>query len=364
MEHVTDPEPTFSPDKPTPTIDAYAMARIRGVPHDPQPLKHWRNWPVAIQSLTEYVTTAPVGLARVMGAVRRYPKPFRKVTWPSWDGTKIWAWLGVHTGEDGRPLARDAVIIVPGMFNTKDTPLHRARAIRLFRSWGFHVLALDLRGTGESERAYNTAGWRESDDVESAVDFMRTHAPAVKIHIFAESMGAVATILAAQRHARRGFRLVDGAVIAFSPYASAPRLIHMLDATPDDNAGLAALQWFFRRLLELGGKKYASFESYLEDAAKQYGVRLNQLYYRASITRHLRAVNVPLLIVCSDHDPLVPKSEVDRIEMALQGTTNPSILRLGWGSHCLFEVQDPEWFWALLHEYFGFYCRLPAPRRS
>jgi pimeloyl-ACP methyl ester carboxylesterase len=358
--------PLFSPVEATPAKSRQVLERISRLPQSPQTLSAMRHLPLAVRTVTDYVTRAPEWLARVRGRHPTYPAPFRKVHFRSWDGTRLTAWMGLHKetpeGQPPRTVPREGILIVPGMFNTKDNALQRERAIRFFSEWGYHVLTLDLRGMGESSRVFNTAGWKESEDVEAAVEYLRAHAPLEKVHIYSESLGAVAAILAAGRQARRGFRLVDGAVLAVSPFPDARRMIHHLVRGPAKGEASALLQWFFRRLLSLGGRNYRDFGAYLRAAAKSYGVTLDELYRRSSPSRVVRKVNVPLLIVCSLDDPIVPPAEVRRLERLLRGRENPSLLKLSWGSHCLFELLDPAWFSALLQEFFDFYCLLPRSR--
>jgi pimeloyl-ACP methyl ester carboxylesterase len=359
------PRPRFSSVKPTPAASRELLERVSRLPQQPRRLVSPRHWPFAFQSVADYVTNSPPWLARVRGRFNAYPLPFRKVHFRSWDGTRLTAWMGVHRREDadGPPMAepREGILLVPGMFTTKDNAVHRNRAIRFFREWGYHVLVLDLRGMGESSRVFNTAGWKEAEDVEAAVEYFRAHAPLQKLHIYSESLGAVAAILASARQARKGFRLVDGAVLAVSPFPDARRMIHHLVHGPSRGEASALLQWSFARLLRLGGQRYSDFEAYLKAAAKHYEVTLDELYRKSSLTKVLRHVNVPLLLVTSTDDPIVPPVEVKRFERALRGRDNPSLLKLPWGSHCLFELLDPQWFGALLQEFFDFYCLLPGP---
>lgn len=360
------PAPLFSSVEATPASSQAILERVARLPQNPRPLSAVRHLPLAVRTVTDYVTQAPEWLARVRGRFPTYPAPFRKVQFRSSDGTRLTAWMGLHkeTTADAPPrtVAREGILIVPGMFNTKDNALQRERALRFFNEWGYHVLALDLRGMGESSRVYNTAGWKESEDVEAAVEYLRSHAPLEKVHIYSESLGAVAAIIAAGRQGRRGFRLVDGAILAVSPFPDPQPMIQHLVHGPKRGEASALLQWFFARLLQLGGKRHADFQEYLRAAAKSYGVSLPELYRRSSASRLLKHVNVPLLLICSLDDPIVERAEVARFGRLLRGRDNPSLLKLTWGSHCLFELIDPVWFSALLQEFFDFYCLLPRRR--
>ncbi|MCC7107238.1 MAG: alpha/beta fold hydrolase [Chloroflexi bacterium] len=62
----------------------------------------------------------------------------------------------------GRPQARRAVLVVPGLFTSRESSEHRAFAERLTQI--ADVISVDVRGHGDSGGAF-TWGQRESDDV-------------------------------------------------------------------------------------------------------------------------------------------------------------------------------------------------------
>jgi pimeloyl-ACP methyl ester carboxylesterase len=65
----------------------------------------------------------------------------------------------------------------------------------------------------------------------------------------------------------------------------------------------------------------------------------------------------------ANDDPVVPMDHATEFEELLAGQRNPTVWRLDWGGHCLFELVDPDWFWTVLREFFDFYCLLPvAPK--
>lgn len=361
------PAPSFSPVDPTPPDTRRTQYVLAQVPQKPRAIIRMENWPLALRSVADFVTAAPGWLARVRARVVGYPRPFRRVHFNSWDGTRLTAWLGVHTergreterGSRGRPIPREGILLVPGMFTTKDNAIQKARALKIFKEWGYHVLALDLRGFGESSRVFNTGGWKESEDVEAALEFFRAHVPLLKAHVYAESLGAAAAILAAARVAHRGFRLVDGGILAMNPYADAEKEIAYLSHEPVLKDQFYMVQWFFLQLLHLGGHDFKSFVEYTQAAAKAYGARVEDLYRRSSAKHVVGDVNCPLLILNSKDDPIVPLSEARTFQRLLKDRDNPTAWLLDWGNHCAFEMADPDWFWTVLHEFFGFYCVLP-----
>ena len=116
------------------------------------------------------------------------------------------AWLS--KGE----LDRAAVVIVHGLGDTLESYRMHAKPL-IVR--GHTVMLLDLRGHGASQGTYTTLGGRESEDVRSAMRYLREAGLANNgLVLWGHSMGAVAVLLAAadQTDVR--------AVIAEAPYDS------------------------------------------------------------------------------------------------------------------------------------------------
>lgn len=340
---------------------------LQRVPQKPAPLAHPRNWTVALRSVAEYVALAPGWLARTVSRVASYPRPFAKIRFPSLDGTELYGWLGAHRSPSRRGRSkpaepREGILIVPGMFTSKDNRIHRARAFKFYKDWGYHVLAMDLRGFGESARTFNTGGWKEAEDVRAAVEEFRRRVPVTKMHIYAESLGASAALIAAGVAGRRGEKLIDGGLLAVSPFSGARREAEYISTRPVITSDFYMVQWFFLKLLRLGSRReYKDFQEYLVDAAEHYGVPVDELYDRSSPKFFVQDINVPTILLHSDDDPVVPSDHAQEFERLLRGRRNPSVWRLPWGSHCLYELQEPDWFWTVLREFFDFYCILPQP---
>ncbi|MCD4780651.1 MAG: alpha/beta hydrolase [Candidatus Omnitrophica bacterium] len=61
---------------------------------------------------------------------------------------------------------------------------------------GYNVLLFDFRGHGESEGRYCSIGYHERNDIHAAVKYLKAVKKMDKIGVLADSMGAVASILA------------------------------------------------------------------------------------------------------------------------------------------------------------------------
>lgn len=91
------------------------------------------------------------------------PPGFETVSLTTDDGVSLAAWYAP-------PQNGAAIVLVHGSGNSRDNV--RAHAEMLARS-GFGVLALDLRGHGESGGDINRLGWQGSHDVSAAVSYLQ-----------------------------------------------------------------------------------------------------------------------------------------------------------------------------------------------
>lgn len=137
---------------------------------------------------------------------------YEKVSVRSRDGTRLAGWFVPRRGAIGGGERAATVLLCHGYPANREEildiipPLHAA---------GFHVMAIDFRGLGESGGRMSTLGWREPEDVSAAVAWLRRR-PEVdgeRIGVLGWSMGAASCLIAAARD--RGIR----AVVADSAYA-------------------------------------------------------------------------------------------------------------------------------------------------
>jgi len=330
---------------------AQTVAELRDLPAKPRRVTGPSNWLNVATLVAEYATTVPPLVHRLTLPFRTYPAPFKKVQFRARDGARLVGWLG-RAG----PEPRDAILLLPGLYTSKDNPRIRARAIRILREWGFHVLCLDLRGVGESERTYSTPGWKEAEDIIDTIAYLRQHAPTRRIHLYAESLAASAAIVAAGRQAEAGRRLLEGRIVAMSPFADAGRIVELYGHANPRSAKLgpdfAAVQRTFNLLLRLQGYRGGRFDAYIRDGAKHYGIDLDELLRRSSPAHYMADLNVPLLVVHSRDDGLVPVAEAEALHEHAEGNPHAAVWILPWGYHCLYEMAEPTWYWSVLERVF------------
>jgi pimeloyl-ACP methyl ester carboxylesterase len=373
------------------------------LPQRPRKVFNWRHVVALGKRLFDLFGNRGTFFGRMLNRVYPYPYPFRRVTIRSFDGTRIQGWLGLQ------PSRRPGVLIVPGLFSSKDDTAQRRRAVRLWRRWNYNVLVIDLRGFGQSEFKPNTPGWKEAEDVLAAARFLYAFNPVHRVGVLADSMGATAALLAAAQEGiweeearavekgtavprpggaaaphgrareeafglvateaeaearirpaavgRRGAlptRVIQ-AVLAVSPFAESRPAVEYLDQEPP-----RAL-WFryrvhriFKRLLIQHTRgEHDSFVASMRHSAAYYGVPEEELYARSDLTRVVGHVKAPAVILHAMDDDLVPQVHAENLERMVKDRDNIAVWVLPWGRHVEFEVLDHRWFWRVAGRFFG-----------
>ena len=231
----------------------------------PRRVRGLRNGVNGARLLFDYLTMVPPRMARWTAPLRSpYPAPFEKVSYAARDGTRMKAWLG-----RAADATRDGIVLLPGLWTSKDNTIIRARSVRILQEWGYHVFVPDKRGVGQSERVPSTPGWKEAQDVVDAVAEFRRRAPLGRVHLYGESLAASAILVAVIEEARAGRRLTDGHVVAVSPFADAAdttRLYsHPRPAQTELGRDFVLVQRFFNFLLRLQGFRGGRFDAYLRE---------------------------------------------------------------------------------------------------
>lgn len=144
------------------------------------------------------------GVAAVLpakGTVGAPPDGYETVTLTAQDGIQLQGWY--------RPPDNGAVIILlHGAGGTRESM--RAYAAALAKH-GYGILALDLRGHGESQGKTNRLGWQGTLDVGAAVTFLQGHPDVQRIGGLGSSMGGEVLLGAASTYPAIEAIVADGA---------------------------------------------------------------------------------------------------------------------------------------------------------
>ncbi|HLF16228.1 MAG TPA: hypothetical protein VI796_02210, partial [Candidatus Thermoplasmatota archaeon] len=185
---------------------------LEALPQSPVRKGHPRNWWFRAKRGLDLLGHARYSMAHFFARTNPYPKPFRHVRFRTEDNVEIAGWLGPRP--EGS-TAEWGLVVVPGMFSSKDDTVHKRRALRIWRSWRIPVLAIDLRAFGES-RGISTAGWKEAYDVHAAAKFLAKETGVKRVAVLAESLGGAAALNALAHDSRSGTNILTGGTLCFS----------------------------------------------------------------------------------------------------------------------------------------------------
>jgi predicted alpha/beta-fold hydrolase len=262
------------------------------------------------------------------------------------DGVRLAARLGFAKDGDRRRDA-DCIVILPGFFG--DNGVVRTRDLaRFLLDSGFHVLALEMRGHGQTERtqpeASYTFGVRETDDLLQVSDWLQDQQGVRRTGLIGFCWSANVALLVAwntnrptgdpsitpaiatQLYARPDPRRYTAGIMAFSPILQWERLVDELE-TPFSLLGhpvYATLQKTNRERLERKGHPAPSgslhdlieFEYQRTGVDLPEGTREGYLFLRlapyANRPTHpkLDRARAPILVVHACNDPLSPAQDI------------------------------------------------------
>lgn len=164
--------------------------------------------PVAILLASEmWATRAPTFPQESDNLLAELNLPFERVVFPASDGLMLRGWF-IPTDQPDAP----AILYAPGSGRDQRSGLP---LVPTLHEAGYHVLLFSYRGSGLSDGNGKglTYGYGESQDVDSAVDFLRQVKGVRRIGAVGYSVGAVGVILSAARNPH------IEAVLAIAPFA-------------------------------------------------------------------------------------------------------------------------------------------------
>lgn len=168
-------------------------------------------------------------------------------------------------------------------------------ASRLFLHQDYHLLLIDFRYLGESEGSYSTAGFKEVKDLKAAIKWL--HSRGIhELGIWGISMGAAVALMAAPSSKE------IKAVVAESSYAR-------LDMMAAQYFTIPLLRYPLGQLMRLWGWLFLGY-----DAKK-----VSPMDAAAQLT-------IPVLLIHSQTDALIPFSQAKLIQAALRNNPHAEFL--------------------------------------
>jgi len=364
---------------------AYVLARFRGTPVSRpeigRPLERraglktmsevmnlleelpFRAWlPGSVSTaISMIVDTVPAAMSTTRvtaGLLYPYPGSFEPVMLESQDGTPVCGHLALQHSNVKSP----AVIFVSGSGASKNSGWLLSLALRAYYVWGFHVLALDLRNLGDSGRfseAPTSWGYRESDDIMAAAEYMESIDIVSTVGVCGVGMAASAALIAAGRS--RLDRPLSGGVVAVSAYADASHEVQRLSRLGDISL-LSSVRRLMGRLMLLaktlagGPRPFFSHREYTREVSCQYyEIGEVDLYRKASPLKIMTEIEVPCLLMHARDDLVAPIGDAQALLEAAGDNPMVAALLVPTGGHELYGPSTRKWFNKVLRTFFSYW---------
>jgi predicted alpha/beta-fold hydrolase len=310
------------------------------------------------------------------GYVYSYPTQFEKVEFESIDGTPLVGVMGLH--RDG--VKRPGAVFCHGLFGSKNMNYVMNPALEAFSGWDYNVLVLDLRNFGESQRLSHsptTGGWKEGQDVLGACRFLGEREEVTSVAAVGYSLGSLSVMNAAYRCKDHPF--LSGGAIAWNGAASMERMVSYISTRPPVIDMFFPVYLAFKFLHEMrrqdmlqyvrdeDARPYlesrpftGDFKRYMEEVvAPHYERSPEEIYKMSSPSQFISEVDVPLLVIHAEDDPICPVAEMDDLGRAAEGNPNVDIWVLPTGNHCAFDAFDRRWYWSVMRGFLDYWADRP-----
>jgi predicted alpha/beta-fold hydrolase len=159
------------------------------------------------------------------------------------------------------------------------------------------VLCFDFAGCGKSGGEYITLGWYERDDVAMIVDHLRENRRVSTIGLWGRSMGAVTTLL----HADRDPSIA--AIICDSPFSDLKKLVNELSSR-------------FTRIPSLFVSPMLKIISQTIKGKAKFDI------YKLSPINHVKNSFIPALFATANDDDFIAPRHCEELHEAYQGDKN------------------------------------------
>lgn len=239
-------------------------------------------------------------------------RDYRPVSFRSSDGINLKGWFIP-------PENQSVVIFVHGLGGNRTILLKDAAMVA---AHGYGALLFDLRNSGESDGAMTSLGLLEAKDVQAASQFVEEQIdPRPRIALFGHSMGAAASLLAAEQ-------VGADAIISISAFTSI-----------EDNVANA-----FETMTGLPPFPFAPLVIYF--AEREVGHDISEVSPLNAVRQY---ESMPVLFIHGEQDSLIPVSNV--YELYQQTKSPKELFVIDEAGHFGFRAVEPEEYEARIMDF-------------
>jgi predicted alpha/beta-fold hydrolase len=297
---------------------------------------------------------------QTLGIAYSYPAQFRRARFEGADGVPIAATYALH------PEPRPGLVLLHGLFSNHLFEYVRKIAVLAYYEWGFNVAAVDLRSFGHTDLlsdAPSTGGWKEGEDVAAAALWLRSLG-STTVGALGISLGASAVLNAA--HLEGVEDALDGGILAINGPADTRRAAAWLSRPVPLTHPAYPLHRLFATMLRArvrSGRWPEEIDDLLAPvervSAPYYGVSAAEIWERSSARNHIAGTRVPLLVLHSEDDMIVPVEHARMLAEAAGTNPNVRVWIVPGGMHAAYDALDAGWTDAVYRTFFERWARYP-----
>lgn len=297
--------------------------------------------------------------SKTAGIVYPYPERFRRIVVEEDDGNKICGVIAMQPGDDRRP----ALIITHSLFGSKNSHAVLALALKAWHRWGFHVLALDMRNSGDAARLSGMPtswGLHESGDILVMASYLRDNPKVSTVGVVGTGLGAASAILAAARSGAEG--PINGGVVAMNSYANTSSMLKTIGQVPQRLTTKSAIPLFFSLMLAMKSvtrapQPYTDPFRYTNEIISQYyETPAGELLFDSSPISHIHEIEIPCLLIHSKDDFVIPAESTEDITLASMENPFVEAIVVPHGGHGLYHLVCPGWYYTTLRSFFTYWA--------
>ncbi len=247
------------------------------------------------------------------------------------------------------------IILVHGIFQSKNFRFIRNIASHLYSRYNFDVIVVDTRdhlGTGFLSPDFPaSSGFLEGEDILEVASQVKEESETSSVFLLGFSYGG--TVVLNTLNSKKIKDIVDG-VIAVSPALILEHAVTHIDTKSSFFDPFYQMYVVFQLCLRLRyGFGIKTFREYLKKSAQTYGYREKVMMKRSSVTEFIKNIEIPTLILVSEDDPVIPKGDIEEVSLQSRDNGNVKVLVKEKGGHIAFSFIEPEWFYKVIGRFCG-----------
>lgn len=207
--------------------------------------------------------------------------------------------------------AKGTVILFHGLGIDKSFTLREAEE---FRFMGYNIMMVDLRAHGKSEGMVTSMGYRESEEVKLAFDYIKRKGDD-KIFLWGMSLGAVVIAKAIN-----DYSIKPAAVMLEMPFYSLQSFLE----------GRA-------KMLGFPGEPFGFF------VTAWIGIERGYNGFNFKLTEYAKKINCPVLLQWGTKDPFITEEQANKIFDNIPGTKKKMIIHRGAGHQSFLGLDPVKW---------------------